>query len=81
MTNNEYNPDVVSPPGDTLLESVLVYLIQDDNLVAQIEDIIKNQAPITETIAEKLSDVLSVPRSFWLNRQKTYDEYIARSKR
>ena len=81
MTENEYNPDVVSPPGDTLLEMVLARCVYDDKLATQIEGVIRNQTSITEEIAAALGSYCGVQKKFWLNRQKTYDEYIARSKR
>ena len=81
---HEYRPDYVSPPGDTLsdiLESR--YMAQTDlaeragRTPKLINEIIKGKAPITPETAIQLERVLSIPASFWNNRQRRYDEFMA----
>jgi len=84
---NEYHPDIVSPPGETLQE------ILDDIGMSQaqlarrtgrptktINEIIKGKAAITPETALQLERVLRVPAGFWLRREQHYRESIARQK-
>jgi addiction module HigA family antidote len=82
---NQYNPDVVSAPGETLLE------ILEDRGMSQAElaertgrpkktinQIIKGKAAITPETAIQFERVLGTPASFWNNRERNYRESLAR---
>ncbi len=82
---NQYIPDVVSPPGETLLE------ILEDKGMSQAElaertgrpkktinEIIKGKAAITPETAIQLERVIGTPASFWNNRERNYREWLAR---
>lgn len=82
---NQYQPDFVSPPGETLLE------ILEDKGMSQAEladrtgrpkktinEIIKGKAAITPETAIQLERVLGSPASFWNNRERNYREWLAR---
>jgi HTH-type transcriptional regulator/antitoxin HigA len=82
---NEYQPDVVSAPGETLQE------ILDDRQMTQTEladrlglthktvnEIIKGKAPISPESALALELVLDIPARFWNSYEAAYQEYIAR---
>lgn len=82
---NEYEPDYVSPPGETLGE------ILEDRGMNQVElaertgrrtktinQIIKGIAPITPETAIQLERVLGIPAGFWNNREARYREFLAR---
>jgi len=84
ILENEFNPDYISPPGDTLQD------ILDEKGMTQIElskrtgrktktinQIIKGIAPITPETAIQLERTLGVPASFWNNREKLYREKLA----
>jgi len=86
IVQNEYNPDVVSPPGETLQE------ILEDRGMAQAElarrsgrpaktinEIVKGKTEITPETALQLELVLGVPASFWLRREQLYRESLART--
>jgi len=84
---NEYEPDYVSPPGETLEE------ILNDRETSQIDlarrtgrtskfinEIIKGKARITPDFALELERVMGIPDSFWNNRQRHYDAFKTRKK-
>jgi addiction module HigA family antidote len=82
---NEYAPDVVTYPGETLLE------ILEDREMSQAElaermgrpkktinEIVNGKAEITPQTAIQLERVLGVAASFWNNLESHYREYAAR---
>ena len=81
---NEYRPDVVSLPGETLQE------VLDDRQMTQadlaermgrpkktVNEIIRGKSAITPETALQLERVLGVPASFWNNLERNYREYEA----
>ncbi len=82
---NEYEPDLVTPPGDTLREILGTRGMSGTELAERIgqsrknvSDILRGQAPITPETALSLERALGVSASFWLNRERNYREYLAR---
>jgi addiction module HigA family antidote len=82
---NRYLPDRVSPPGETLLETLDALGMSQADLAARtgrprktINEIIKGKAAITAETALQLERVLGVPASFWINRERQYQESLAR---
>lgn len=82
---NEYIPDVVSPPGDTLLEIIEERGMSQAELSERtgrpkktINEIIKGKAAITPETALQLERVLGAPASFWNDREQFYRESLAR---
>ena len=82
---NRYRPDVVSPPGETLLEILQERGMSQAELSRRtgrpkktINEIIRGKAAITPGTALQLERVLGVPAGFWNNRQQQFDEYTAR---
>jgi HTH-type transcriptional regulator/antitoxin HigA len=88
MTNilqNEYHPDYVSSPGETLLETLETIGMSQAELakrmarpVKTINEIIQKKAAITAETALQLEQVLHIPASFWLKREQQYREALAR---
>lgn len=79
---NEYHPQSVSPPGHTLeakLYEVDLDFYEFAELINEeselVFNIFKGNERITEELAAKFEEELKIPASFWLNRQKRYDEY------
>lgn len=82
---NQYKPDFVTPPGDTLSE-----LLEDigmsqkelsdrmDRPEKTISEIIKGKSSITPDTAIQLERVLNVPAHFWIQREAQYQEFLAR---
>ena len=82
---NEYFPDHVSLPGETLSEALANRGMKQSELAVRtgrttkhINEIIKGKASITAETAIQLERVLGIPASFWNNRQSVYDEFVAR---
>ncbi len=82
---NEYRPDVVTPPGETLQHMLNTFGMTKVELADRIGktpkfiiDIIKHGAAITPTTAMGLEKVLGTPDGFWLNRERRYRESLAR---
>lgn len=81
---NEYEPDYVSPPGESLVEILKSKSMAQSELAKRagrtsklINEIIKGKAVITPETAIQFERVLAIPASFWNNRQRRYDEFIA----
>lgn len=81
---NEYKPDYVSHPGETLRELIDTYSLEiiEHLLViigrpCNLKGIIFHQQPIDEQTAETLTCFLrnSSGKEFWLERQRQYDEW------
>lgn len=82
---NEYQPDFVSSPGETLLETLETLDMSQVELakrmgrpVKTINEIIQKKAAITAETALQLEQVLHIPASFWLKREQHYRESLAR---
>lgn len=83
--HNQYTPDTVSAPGETLLE-ILENLGMTQAQLAErtgrpkktINEIIKGKAAITPDTALQLERVLGVSASFWNQREQHYRESLAR---
>ncbi len=84
---NKYEPDYVSPPGETLLETIESLGMTQIQLAERtgrppktISEIVKGKAAITPDTALQLEKVLGVPATFWTNREMRYRESLARQK-
>ena len=80
-----YEPDVVSPPGETLEEMLEERHMTQKELAQRmgrplktINEIIKGKAAITADTALQLERVLGVSASFWNQREAHYREYCSR---
>jgi HTH-type transcriptional regulator / antitoxin HigA len=84
---NQYTPDLVTPPGETLLEVLESRGMSQAELADRtgrptktINEIIKGKAAITPETAIQFEFVLGIPASFWNNRERHYREFLARKK-
>jgi addiction module HigA family antidote len=82
---NQYVPDVVSLPGETLLEILEERGMTQAELADRtgrpkktINEIIKGKAALTPETAIQLERVLGTPASFWNNREQNYRDWLAR---
>jgi len=80
---NQYVPDCISPPGETLLEVLVIRGIRQIELAecigkppAMINEIIQGIAPITPEIAFQLERVLNIPARFWNSRERRYQRFL-----
>jgi addiction module HigA family antidote len=85
MIRNQYIPDYIALPGETLLETLEDREMSQAELaertgrpVKTINEIIKGKAPITPDTALQLERVLGVPASFWNNLERNYQTDLAR---
>ena len=84
---NQYTPELVTPPGETLIEILSSKLISQAELskrmgrpLKTINEIIKGKTAIIPETALQLERVLGVPANFWITREQHYREYLARTK-
>jgi HTH-type transcriptional regulator / antitoxin HigA len=85
IRQNEYHPDYVSAPGETLLETLETIGMPQaelarrmDRPVKTINEIVQGKAAITAETALQLEQVLGIPASFWLRSEQLYRESLAR---
>lgn len=83
---NQYRPDDVSVPGETVLDTLIALGMSQAELAERtgrskkmINEIIKGKAPITPRMALELERVLGAPASFWNNRERQFREALARA--
>lgn len=80
-----FNPNYVSKPGETLLDTINSLGMSQIELAKRIgktpktiNEIIKGKAPITPETAMQFETVLGVSSSFWNNLEKNYREGLAK---
>ncbi len=83
---NQYEPDMVSAPGETLREmleekgmSQAVLAQRTGRPKKTINEIIQGKAILTFDTAIQLERVLGVPANFWNKREASYRAFIAKS--
>ncbi|MCH8273823.1 MAG: HigA family addiction module antidote protein [Armatimonadetes bacterium] len=86
IIESRYRPDDVSPPGETLQETLEAFGWTQAELAERmnrppktINEIIKGRAGITPETALQLERVLGISAAFWNNREANYRDWIARS--
>jgi HTH-type transcriptional regulator / antitoxin HigA len=84
---NEYNPDKVSAPGETLLDILEERSLSQAELsertgrpLKTINEIIRGKTALTPDTAIQLERVLRIPAEFWNQREANYRAYLASSK-
>lgn len=82
---NEFKPNYVSPPGETLQDTLDILGITPAELAQQmgqsiktINEIIEGKAPITPDMASQLESAVDVPADFWNNRERHYRDALER---
>ena len=85
IPQNEYHPDSVSAPGETLLETLEATGMSQTELakrmgrpIKTINEIVQGKTAITAETALQLEQVLRIPASFWLKYEQNYREFLAR---
>jgi len=84
----QYQPQTVSPPGDTLAETLEELEMSQAELARRmgrptktINEIVQGKAAILPETALQLENVLGIPASFWIAREMAYRTALARSER
>lgn len=82
--DNQYRPDSVSTPGDTLAEVLIDRSMDIEDLSRLIpcspiiiDAIIYDGHEITPHMAYRLDRILGIPKSFWIAREQQYRDYLA----
>lgn len=82
-----FDPDWVSPPGDTLRDILDEKSISVKKLAHLLDDtvefataLLKGSAEITDTVAEKLAIAFGPSVKFWKNRELRYREGLKNGK-
>lgn len=82
---SEFRPDYVSPPGESLQEVLSSLNMSQAELARRtgrpkktINEIIQGKTAITPETALQLELALNIPASFWNNRERQYQEALAR---
>jgi addiction module HigA family antidote len=82
---HQYDPDTISPPGETLEETLAAIGMSQVELARRtgrplktINEIIKGKTAITPETALQFERVLGIPASFWNNREREYRDVLAR---
>lgn len=82
---NQFHPDLVPPPGDTIKESLEALGMKQSELAKRmgvsekyVIDLLCGDAPLTAETALKLERVFNVPSRFWTNLEQGYRDFLAR---
>ncbi len=85
---NDFNPDWVSPPGDTISDvleervlSRVKFARQIGHAPKYVDDLLHGRAAITTDLAQKLEVVLGASAAFWMSREAQYRESVARKRK
>ena len=85
---NQYYPQSRPHPGETLAEKLeemgmgpKEFALRTGKPDKTITAILNGDSSITPDMAVQFEAVTQIPAHFWINHQKSYDEYIARVKR
>lgn len=88
IRQNRYRPDVVSNPGDSILELAKRNGLTQRALAEKLgvkdsylSDIIRGKRGISVSMSLKLESIGWVSAEYWLGLQIAYDLAVARSKR
>lgn len=86
--HNQYFPQTNPHPGETLAEKLeemdmgpKEFAIRTGKPEKTIIAILNGNSSITADMAIQFENVTNIPAHFWLNHQRSYDEYVAREKR
>ena len=85
-TINQYYPETVTHPSEFLIEileenqmSAKEFAVKTVKPEKTISAVLKGKSSITPKMAILFEQVLKVPAHFWIEAQKSYDEYKARA--
>lgn len=81
--NLEFRKEILSPPGDTIQETIDELGMTQAELAQRmgrskekLNELIKGKEPLTRKTAVLLDRVLGIPVSFWMNRENDYREEL-----
>jgi HTH-type transcriptional regulator/antitoxin HigA len=84
---NQYFPSIVFHPGETLQEKLeememgpKEFALRSGKPEKTIIAVLNGESSITPDMAVQFENVTKIPANFWMNHQRSYDEFIARQK-
>ena len=87
-TQNQYFPQSRPHPGETLTEKLdemkmgpKEFALRSGKPEKTIIAILKGESSITPDMAVQFENVTKITANFWMNHQRSYDEFVARQKR
>jgi Plasmid maintenance system antidote protein len=87
-SQNTFTPSILYHPGHTLVEKlkemrmgIKEFAIRTSKPEKTIHAVINGESAITSDMAVAFESVTKISARFWMNKQRVYDEYIARIKR
>lgn len=88
MKRNQYIPITVTHPGVELREKLeelnmppMEFAVRCNKPNKTISNVLNEKSSITPDMAVQFENVLKIPARYWLKRQSSYDEAIARDNR
>lgn len=85
---HQYFPTVVFHPGETIAEKLeemqmgrKEFSLRTGKPEKTIIAVLKRKSAITPDMSVQFENVTKIPAHFWMNHQRSYDEFIAREKR
>jgi addiction module HigA family antidote len=85
---NQYFPQSRPHPGETLTEKLeememgpKEFALRTDKPEKTIIAVMKGKSSITTDLAVRFEGVTKIPAHFWMNHQRSYEEFIVREKR
>jgi len=84
---NQYIPQVVFHPGETLSEKLAEmkmgpkeFAMRTDKPEKTINAVLKGESSITPDMAVQFESVTKIPAHSWMSKQRSFDEYQARER-
>lgn len=83
MVTQEFQPDWVSPPGDTIIDLMDEHGLSDEELSRKIglsldrgQQLLEGKIRLNALLASKLEELFSVSTDFWIKREDAYRQQI-----
>ncbi|MFF2531361.1 transcriptional regulator [Brevibacillus sp. NPDC058079] len=85
FSSNSYQPNYAIPPGETIQEVIEDRGISIEQLSTELglhveitKSLLSGIVRITPDIASGLETILQIPKAFWLNLERSYNETLLR---
>ncbi|MEQ9302741.1 MAG: hypothetical protein RJQ14_02405 [Marinoscillum sp.] len=83
MNNKNIHIALISPPGDTIQETMEVQGVDIPQLAEslqldenEIDALIRGEIAIDKILAHRLAESLGIPATFWINREAEYQKEL-----
>lgn len=79
MKSQKIHIELMSPPGDTILETMEIKGVSMNKLAKTLElddsemaALLRGEIAIDPVLASRLATILHIPETFWMNREAEY---------